>query len=198
MHSTSQHLLDDHATDPRHERWLVVCGLIAVACYAAHAAFHTLHGRWYDALWSCHVAAMLVGVGLLTGRPTVNAVGVLLGCMGLPLWLLDLAGGGELFPTSILTHVVALLIGLYGVSRLGMPRGAWWKATATLVALIGLCRLLTPPEANVNVAFAIQRGWERQFASHASYLGFTIAAATAYFFFVERLLRCWRPKTRVA
>jgi hypothetical protein len=164
-------------------------GTTAVACYVIHASVHLVRGEWYDLFWACHVAALFVGAGLLARSSTINGVGVLLGLMGLPLWVADLAAGGEFFPTSVLTHVVALGIGLYGAVRLGMPRGAWWRATLVLVALIGLCRLATPPGPNVNVAFAIQHGWETRFDSHASYLATMIVSATAYFFVVEWLLR---------
>lgn len=164
-------------------------GTVAVSCYAIHASVHLLRGEWYDLFWACHVAALFVGAGLLARSSTINSVGVLLGLMGLPLWLADLAAGGEFLPTSVLTHVVALGIGIYGAVRLGLPRGAWWRATLVLVALIGFCRFATPPASNVNVAFAIQHGWEGRFDSHASYLATMIVSATAYFFVVEWLLR---------
>jgi hypothetical protein len=164
-------------------------GLVAVACYAIHAAVHLARGEWYDLFWACHIAALFVGGGLLGRSAVINSVGVLLGLMGLPLWLADLAAGGEFYPTSVLTHVIALCIGLYGVLWLGMPRGSWWQAALALVGLIGLCRLATPPGPNVNVAFAIQHGWESHFASLASYLAWMVGSATAYFFVVERIVR---------
>jgi hypothetical protein len=164
-------------------------GIAALACYAIHALLHIVRGEWYDLFWACHVAALLVGVGLLARNAAIDGVGVLLGLMGLPLWLADLAAGGEFLPTSALTHVVALGIGIYGTVRLGIPRGAWWGAALVLVGLIGFCRMTTPPGPNVNVAFAIQPGWESHFASHASYLAWMIGSATVYFFVVERLLR---------
>lgn len=183
---------DSHAAanaDRRARRATTLAGLAALACYAVHAAFHLAHGRWYDLFWACHVAAILIGVGLIARSGAINGVGVMLALLGTPLWLADLAAGGEFFPTSLLTHVAALAIGLYGVTLLGMPRGTWWKAAATLAGLIGLCRLATPPGANVNVAFAIPPGWEDDFASHTSYLAFTLVAATACFFVAEWLVR---------
>ena len=171
------------------ERALIIGGVAALVCYATHAVFHLVHGRWYDLLWACHGAAIFVGAGLIARSSTINGIGVLLGSMGLPLWLSDLAAGAEFFPSSLLTHVVALAIGLYGVVRLGMPTGTWWKTTAALIGLIGLCRLVTPAERNINVAFNIQHGWENYFASHVYYLVCTISAATAYFFVVELLVR---------
>jgi hypothetical protein len=172
---------------PRHLTTLL--GIAAVACYAIHAAVHLVRGEWYDLFWACHVAALFVGGGLLARSAAINSVGVLVGLMGLPLWLADLAAGGEFYPTSVLTHVFALSIGLYGVFRLGMAWGSWWQAALVLVGLIGLCRLATPAGPNVNVAFAIQHGWEGHFASHASYLSWMIGSATIYFFVVERIVR---------
>ena len=166
-------------------------GCLALACYAVHAGFHLYHGRPEDLLWACHMGAAVVGLGLLLSSATMNGVGVLLLCMGTPLWLLDLAGGGEFYPTSCFTHLVGLAIGIYGVYRLGMPRGTWWKASITLVALIAICRVITPEHANVNVAFAIQRGWESYFPSHGVYLTAMIAEATVYFLVLEVLVRRW-------
>lgn len=166
-----------------------IVGWLALLCYAIHAGFHLAHGRWYDAFWACHIAAVLVGVGILSRSATLNGIGVLLGLLGLPLWLADLAAGGTFFPTSVLTHVVALSIGLYALASLGMPRHTWWKAIATLVCLLVVCRLLTPASANVNVVFAIPPGPDELFHSHTQYLAATLAAATAYLFLEEWLLR---------
>ncbi|MBX9789995.1 MAG: hypothetical protein K2Y37_13840 [Pirellulales bacterium] len=171
------------------DRAMPLAGMAALVCYATHAAFHLVHGRWYDLVWACHLAAILVGVGLIARNSAINGIGVLLGLMGLPLWLADLATGGQFYPSSLLTHVVALALGLYGVARLGLPSGTWWKTIATLIALIAICRLTTPAEANINVAFNIQRGWVDYFTSHVSYLAVTIGAASVYFFVVERVVR---------
>jgi hypothetical protein len=176
-------------SDPAMRRVTTWLGLAAIACYAIHGAVHLFQGEWYDLFWACHIAALFVGVGLLLQSAALNSVGVLLGLMGLPLWLADLAGGGEFLPTSLLTHGVALGIGLFGVGRLGVCPGAWWRGALALTALIGLCRLVTPAGPNVNVAFAIQHGWENRFGSHASYLAWMVGSATVYFFVVERLLR---------
>jgi hypothetical protein len=109
---------------------------------------------------------------------------------------MDLAGGGEFNPTSCFTHLGGFAIGMYGVSLLGLPRGAWWKTTGVLITLILVCRLVTPAKANVNVAFAIQPGWEGYFSSHPVYLVTVIGQATVYFLIIELILRRWftRPK----
>jgi hypothetical protein len=170
---------------------MTTLGWLALGCYAVHAGFHLAHGRPEDLLWACHIGAALVGVGLLLRQPVINGVGVLFLCLGTPLWLLDLAAGGEFYPTSCFTHLGGLAIGIYAVRGLGFPKGVWWKATAFLIGLMLLCRLTTPAEANVNVAFAIQHGWEAHFSSYSVYLTTMLIEASVYFLVMELILRRW-------
>ena len=176
-------------------------GVAALVCYAVHATFHLVHGRPQELLWACHLGAALVGVGLLCSSATMNGIGLLFLLMGTPLWLMDLAGGGEFYPTSCFTHLGGLAIGLYGARRLGLPSGAWWKTVAALVTLILICRLVTPPPANVNVAFAIYPPWDKVFSSHLVYLATMMTAAAVYFGVSGYVLRRWfvpgRMKERV-
>lgn len=170
-------------------QWLF--GMTALGCYAIHAGFHILNGRPEEVLWMCHLGAALVGIGLVCSSGVVNGIGVLFLCVGTPLWLMYLAGGGEFYPTSCFPHLGGLAIGLFAVRRLGLPSGAWWKAAVALLTLIFICRLVTPPRANVNVAFAIYPGWEKVFPSHPVYLATMMASAAAYFLFFECVLRRW-------
>jgi hypothetical protein len=161
-------------------------GLVAFVCYAIHAAVHLHRGQPYDLLWGCHIAALLVGLGLLLRNATLNAIGFLWSCLGLPLWLIDIATGGELIATSPLTHLGAFILGLIGVRRLGMPRGAAMKALGALAALWAVCRAVTPPAANVNLAFRVHDGWEPYFPSYALYFTMLLVIAAAIFIGVER------------
>jgi hypothetical protein len=163
----------------------------AVVCYAIHATFHLVHGRPEELLWSCHLGAALVGIGFLCSSATINGIGLLFLCMGTPLWLMYLAEGGEFYPTSCFTHLGGLAIGLYGARRLGLPSGTWWKAVGALIALILVCRVVTPRRANVNVAFAVHAGLEKVFPSHLVYLAIMMGAAAGYFLILEYVLRRW-------
>ena len=145
-------------------------GVVALLCYAVHGAYHVYHRNPENLLWVCHLGAALIGVGLLFDARWLSAIGTLFLCLGTPQWLLYLVSGGEFMPTSLATHVVALGIGLYAAHRYGMPRGAWWKALVGLVILIFLSRIFTPIEANVNMAFAVQQGFESAFPSYPFYI----------------------------
>ena len=165
-----------------------ILGVLAIACYAVHATWHLAHHRAHDLLWACHLASLLIGFGLLVSSATINAIGVSWLSFGVPLWILDLATGGELLPTSFLTHVVAFAIGIVGARRLGFPRGTWWKATLAFVAVWPITRLLTPRAANVNLAFFVHPGWERVFPFYALYFAVIVALAAATFALAERML----------
>ncbi|MFZ5892513.1 MAG: hypothetical protein ACOY0T_15745 [Myxococcota bacterium] len=166
--------------------WL---GLGALFCYAIHAGSHVLAGRPAEVLWACHVASVLIGVGALAGNATLVAIGVLWLAFGNPLWVLDLSTGGEFLPTSPFTHIGGFVLGCFALRRLGFPESAWWKAVLAFVLLLLLTRLLTPPRANVNLAFAVASGWERTFTSYPLYLSMLVLAGAATFFVAELGLR---------
>jgi hypothetical protein len=167
---------------------LPIAGAAAIVCYGVHAAFHLSRGEPQDLLWACHIAALLVGVGLLIRSADLNAIGLLWSSFGTPLWILDLATGGEWIPTALLTHGAALAFGVYGIRRLGLPRAAAVKATAAFVPLWAITRAVTPPWANVNVAFSVYQGWEHTFTSYPPYFAMLLGLAFATFMIVERAL----------
>ena len=130
--------------------WL---GLLACAGYATHAGYLVFGGYPYEIIWSCHLAALLVGIGLLAGSKMMNAVGLLCLAVGLPGWIVNVLTGGSFLPTSILTHVLGLVIAIIGARSLGVPRHAWLLAWVFVFALMILTRLITPHDVNVNLAF---------------------------------------------
>jgi hypothetical protein len=151
-------------------RLLTCLGLLAVVFYAVHASHELWMGRPEGLLWSCHLGSLAVGVGLLLRWPTWIGVGLLWLVVGLPLWAIESARRVGFEPTSPLTHVGGLVLGLLGVRKLGLPRPIWWKASALLVALQLVSRWITPERANINLAFAIWPGWERYFPSYVVYI----------------------------
>lgn len=175
-------------------RW----GWVAVAFYLVHAGRHVAFGHAADALWACHLGALAVGVGWLARAPRVNAVGCLWLAMGDVLWGIDLANGGELIPTSLLTHAGGLAIGIAGVVRMGLPRLSWLWAVAAFLGLQLACRIATPPELNVNLSHAVQTGWEQRFPSYVAYEAMLLAIGAASFWAVERASERWLGGARRA
>jgi hypothetical protein len=164
-------------------------GVAALLLYVIHATELIRRGEPYDLLWGCHLAALLVGVGLLLERPRLNAVGVLWSCFGLPLWIIYLFSGDDVMLSSAFTHLGALALGVYGVRQLGMPRGSAGAALAAYFALWMLTRVATPAWANVNLAFRVYPGWERWFHSYPIYFATLFALAAVVFLVFECFFR---------
>jgi hypothetical protein len=177
------------AADPAHfERWRWL-GLLGILLYVVHAAHLIARGEAGDLLWACLLGSLIVGFGMLLRLPVLNAVGFLWVAVGVVVWILYLAGGGELLATSFLPHVGGVLLGYVGIRKLGLPRQVWWKAGVLLALVHLLSRFTTPEQANVNLAFSIHPGWEPYFPSHVVYVLCVFVFYVACFVAVEFGLR---------
>jgi hypothetical protein len=128
-------------------------GLAACGFFAAHALVQWHAGRPENLLWACHVAALCVGLGLLLQFAPLTAAGVLMLCVGIPLWMINLYFGGAFYPTSILTHIGGFAVGVIGLRTIGWRRHDWLWAVGIVGALLVASRACTAPALNVNLAF---------------------------------------------
>ncbi|HEY8079378.1 MAG TPA: hypothetical protein VIF62_34845 [Labilithrix sp.] len=166
---------------------MTALGALAFVFYAAHVAWHVAHGSTGDLLWACNVACPMLAVGCFAKSARVCASAVMWLAYGVPMWLVDLATGGALVPTSLFTHFGGLVLGVIAVRRLGWPRGSWLVACAGTATLLALTRLVGSPERNANLAFRVHEGWEKYFPSHLVYLAMMWLGSALAFFVVERL-----------
>ena len=129
--------------------------LLVLGAYALHAAHKFEHGLFAEMLWACHVATLLIGLGLLTHNIAIVAVGTLFHvAVGFPAYLLDVIVLRSTTVTSVLIHTLPPLAGL-AVLRRGSPWPRWTPLAAgsLYVVLIPISRWLTEPALNVNLAF---------------------------------------------
>lgn len=164
-------------------------GLLAALLFSIHAGYHALDGHPEHALWACHLGTLLVAAGFAFAWPTANGMGFLWLGMGNVLWLIDLANGAALLPTSLCTHVGGFGLSVLGLVRLGMPRGTWWKAVVGFVALQQICRWITPGVENVNISSAVWVGWEERFPSYLLFAVVLEALGAAVYYATEKLVR---------
>jgi hypothetical protein len=164
-----------------------ILGVLALTFFVVHATFHATHGRAHDILWSCTLSNAIVGIGLLAGSGRAVAVGATWLFLGNLTWLADLCTGGEFLITSTLTHFGGLAVALLGARILGWPRHTFVYASAGMLALQQLCRFVTPPEANVNLAFSIYKGWEGVYPSYRVFWLAMFAQAVLVYFLVDRM-----------
>jgi hypothetical protein len=168
---------------------LKAAGTLAVSFFLIHAGALVHAGEPYHIIWSCHLGCLIVGIGLLVRLPWLYAIGFFWLTMGVPLWLLNVLTSHEFLLTSTLSHVGGILIAVYGLRLLAIPRFAWAAAAAGLVVLGMLTRWVTPPAANVNLAFAVWSGWEDRFSSHFWYVVMLLSIAAVSFGLLEFFIR---------
>jgi hypothetical protein len=123
---------------------------------ALHAGHKLELGLLGEMLWACHVASLLIAIGIFFRKLTLVAVGTLFhAAVGLPAYVLDVITLGQTTATSVLVHVLPPLAGLFSLKyQTPWPRFVPAATAALYVALIPVSRLLTEPALNVNLAFA--------------------------------------------
>jgi hypothetical protein len=167
-----------------------IAGALALVFYAIHAiVYYAFIARMPEgALWACHVGCAIVGVGCLMRKRVVVGVGALWLVYGTTVWLIDLASGSNLIPTSLCTHVGGVLVAAYAVRVLGWTRGASIVATIALFMLLGITRIATPPKSNINLVFSVPPGWEQRFPHYSTYFLFLFTTAFALFVALDAVL----------
>ena len=164
-------------------------GILATLFWVIHATNHVLRGSAYDLFWACNVATPVLALGCFLRRARLCTIAVCWLAYGVPIWLLDLATGASLIPTSVLTHFGGLALGIVAVRKLGWPRRSWLVATGASLVLVVLARIFTTRAQNVMLAHRVHDGWERHFSSHLPYLALMIAVSAVVFFVVETIAR---------
>lgn len=164
-------------------------GLWPLAFVVVHVGSRAVAGHPEDALWLCHVADLLLALGLLAKSPRLWAIGALWIIWGTPLWLLDVAAGGVFRVTSLGTHIGACCVALVAARQGTVPPGSHWRGIVGVWALLAVTRVVARPDGNMNLAFRVQDGWNRAFPSYVPYFAFVSAVAWMTFFLAERLLR---------
>ncbi|WP_437321584.1 hypothetical protein [Sorangium sp. So ce385] len=180
---------------PSSSRLRVMGGLAAMA-FVVHGGNHVRRGSPHDLLWMCNVAPLLLAAGCFLAKPDLAAIAALWLAFGTPIWLLDIATGSGLILTTFLPHVLCPILAVLALRELGLPQRAWLKATAALLALVGLTRALTPPETNVNLSRRVWTGWEALFPRYALFFALVATAAALTFLAIDRALAAWLDPQR--
>ena len=160
-------------------RW---AGLVPLAFVTLHFYQQLNYGNPWNLLWWCHAANIVLAAGLLFAAAGLVRISVIWLSLGLPLWVYESIELGELNPTSCLTHLGGLALGLFLLSRLRAAPRAGLHAFLLGIAVQLLSGWLTPAELNVNVSHGIRPGWEGVFSAYWQY-----RVITTIFFLVTLL-----------
>jgi hypothetical protein len=138
-------------------RWT---GLVLLGALVLHALLEKLPaGRLPEMLFDCHVASVLLAMGLLARRRELVAVGFMFHAgVGFWGWFIDLVATMHTSFTSVLVHLLPLGLGYAELRRTGgLPRFAPYGAFALFAVMLVVSYVATPPALNVNHA---HHAWE--------------------------------------
>ncbi len=166
----------------------------AILFYLVHGIYWYSNGVLSNMLWACHLASLIVGIGLFLKNKLLITAATLLLIMGNIFWALFLWGGGKMELTSPLTHLGGLICGLYGCYVYGVQVHAWIFTVVFLACLQIISRFITPEIENINLAFAVAEGWDKLFPDYLVYEIFLLIQSSVTFFISERILSFLRKK----
>jgi hypothetical protein len=125
----------------------------------------------------------MLALGMFFENAMLIRVAVLWMIPGLVVWLIYVVWAWGVFFSSTLAHVGGMMVGLIALRKVGMDKRAWLYALMWYFAVQVLSRFLTSPGLNVNVAHAIDPGWQRTFSSYLNFwLVLTFATGTVLWF----------------
>jgi hypothetical protein len=117
-------------------------------------------------LCMCNVGNLLLAMGLFLDKTRVVRLASIWMIPGLLVWFVYVVLAWGVFLTSTLAHVGGLVVAIFALTKYRMDRTAWRWAIGWYLVVQLLSRFVTPYDLNVNLAHAIQPGWERTFGSY--------------------------------
>jgi len=145
---------------------LRLLGILPLIFFLAQGVHYWRRNELGHMLWMCNVGNLLLAMGLFLERPLVTRLAAIWMIPGLFIWIIYVVLPWSPFLSSTLAHVGGLAASMIALSRVRMDRTAWRWAFGWYLMVQLASRFVTPPELNVNLAHAVQPGWERGFGSY--------------------------------
>jgi hypothetical protein len=166
--------------------WL---GRLGVGLFVGHVCYCAATEHVAEAFWVCHVAFLVLSLGLWFHRPLCVNVGAFCLLVGTPAWLANVAIGLPIALTSAATHLIGFAFAIVGLRRMGVAPRSWIAATAFVGLVQFACRFSTPRALNINAAFGVYAPLQPYFSSYLAYETTLVLLAASLFFGLETVAR---------
>ena len=145
---------------------LRLLGILPLVFFLAQGVHYWRINELGHMLWMCNVGNLLLAMGLFLEKPVVIRLSAIWMIPGLFIWFIYVVLPWSPFLSSTLAHVGGLIVAIIALSRVRMDRTAWRWAFGWYLMVQLASRFVTPAALNVNLAHAVQPGWDRAFASY--------------------------------
>lgn len=153
-------------------------GLLPLVFFLAQGIHYWRIDQLGHLLWMCNIGNLVLALGLFLERPLLVRVAAIWAIPGLIVWFIYVVLAWGVFLTSTLAHIGGLAVTAVVLKTYRMDRGSWRYAFGWYLLVQLIARFVTAADLNVNLAHAIQPGWEQTFPSYwAFWLTLTIASA---------------------
>ena len=157
---------------------LRLIGLLPLLFFFAQVDHYWRINQLGHLFWMCNIGNLLMAIGLFLEKPLLVRVAAIWTIPGLFVWFVYVVLEWGVFLSSTLAHVGGLAVAAFVVRSYGMDKNSWRYAFVWYLAIQILSRFVTAVDLNVNLAHAVQRGWEQTFTSYwLFWLTLTIIAA---------------------
>ena len=144
-------------------------GLLPLLFFLAQFVHYWQINELGHMLWMCNIGNLVLAIGLFAERPLLIRVAAIWTIPGLFVWFLYVVLAWGVFLTSTLAHVGGIAVAVFALRTYGMDQKSWLYAFAWVLLMQLISRLFTAPQLNVNLAHAVQPGWEGTFTSYWSF-----------------------------
>lgn len=162
---------------------LRLLGILPVLFFLAQGEHYWRINQLGHLFWMCNLGNLLLAMGLFLERRTVIRLSAIWTIPGLLVWFVYVVLAWGVFLSSTLAHVGGLAVAAVALNTYRMDRRSWIYAFGWYLGVQLLSRFFTAPELNVNLAHAVQPGWEQTFTSYWTFwLTLTLTTAVVLWF----------------
>jgi hypothetical protein len=168
-------------------------GFLPVCFFLAHLHYHLEHGTPGHLLWLCNLSNLVLAVGLFLQKPFLIRIAALWLIPGIPLWIWDMSRTGDDPLSTFLSHMGGTAVAILALGKVRATPNMFFYAWLYGFFVQLICRFVTPPELNVNVAFQIYPGFDLIFQNYWSYWIFSAMLAMVVLWLLNILLNLLFP-----
>lgn len=169
---------------------LRLLGILPLIFFIAQFVHYWRINELGNLLWMCNIGNLILAMGLFLEKPILIRLAAIWTIPGLVVWFIYVVLTWGVFLTSALAHVGGIIVAMIVLRHYRMDRTAWRWAFGWYLVIQLASRFLTPAALNVNLAHAVQPGFDRTFQSYWSFW-LVLTAATIFTLWVCGFL-LWR------